>query len=90
MTTKMLSLAKVCERIDRSKPTVRQWLEEGRFPQGVPDASGVLFWAEDVIEAWQLLAKVGFFRWPVKENRTENLGKRRETLGRSDEPQGDS
>ncbi len=86
MTAPMLTLAKLSLRLEVSKPTLREWIEAGKFPQGTPDPSGVVRWSENVVKAWQTLYEAGFFKWAVKASRAENLGKRRETTGRSDGP----
>lgn len=81
---RMLSLAKVATKIDRSKPTIRAWIEAGVFPRGIVDPNGNVCWPEDVVNAWQTLFLTGFFSGAVKSNRHEKDRQLPETTGKSE------
>lgn len=78
---RLLSLAEVCLKIKRSKPTVRQWVKDGLFPEGKADPSGTVCWDETVVKAWQTLHITGFFEKYVKAILPEKRRQPPETAG---------
>ncbi|MPW37639.1 AlpA family transcriptional regulator [Vibrio sp. B1Z05] len=52
MPEKLISIAQMCELLNRDRRTLWVWVKQGKFPKGVMLGKRTLGWTQEVYREW--------------------------------------